>query len=363
MARRRGFGTPGSPSSFFTGVLVAFGLAAGMTTVSAQGPGAAKGKTGGAWTVERTPDGRPDFQGVWANNTVTPLQRPKQWEGKTTLSEKEIAELQAVAKQIYENDGDAQFGDGLILAILDKITKPGSYDPGTGNYNQFWIAGRDWHDRRTSLITDPADGKLPPMTPAAEKATKEKLEYLKAHAFEDPEVFPLGERCVHFGLPRIGAGYNSYLQIVQTKDHLMIMNEMAHDARVIPIDNRPRVGDKAKMWNGESRAHWEGDTLVIETKNFSPKADLMYTGSAENLTLVERISRNSKDVLNYEFTMNDPKTWTKPWTAMIPLKAKDELVYEYACHEANDSMLNMLKGHRWEEKNGSGPKAGEGSAR
>lgn len=333
-----------------TAALVACGLAAGLVSVSAQSAAPAKAKAApGARTVARTPDGKPDFQGVWANNTVTPLQRPPQWEGKTTLSEKEIAELQNVAQQIYDNDGDAQFGDGLILAVLEKITKPGSYDPGTGNYNQFWIVGRDWHDRRTALITDPADGKLPPMTEAAKKKRAEEMEYKKAHAFEDPELFPLGERCVHFGLPRIGAGYNSYLQIVQTKDYLMIMNEMAHDARIIPIDSRPRVGDKAKAWNGESRAHWEGDTLVVETRNFSPKADLLYGGSAENLTLTERFSRNSEDVLNYEFTMNDPTTWTKPWTAMIPLKAKDEQVFEYACHEANDSLLNMLKGHRYEE--------------
>ena len=185
---------------------------------------------------------------------------------------------------------------------------------------------------------------------AAAKKRAEEMEYKKAHAFEDPELFPLGERCVHFGLPRIGAGYNSYLQIVQTRDYLMIMNEMAHDARIIPIDNRPRIGDKAKQWNGESRAHWEGDTLVVETKHFSPKADLLYMGTAENLTLTERFSRHSADVLNYEFTMNDPTTWTRPWTAMIPLKAKDEQIFEYACHEANTSLRDMLRGHRYEEQ-------------
>ena len=165
---------------------------------------------------------------------------------------------------------------------------------------------------------------------------------------------------MHFGLPRIGAGYNSYLQIVQTPGYLMIMNEMAHDARIIPIDNRPRLGPNARQWNGESRAHWDGDTLVIETANFSPKADLMYMGSATNLRLTERLTRVSTDVLNYEFTMNEPSEWTKPWTAMIPLKQKNEQIFEYACHEANSSMLNMLKGHRYEEKQ---PAAGEGAAR
>src|SRR5215470_13724811 len=137
------------------------------------------------WTAPRTPDGHPDFQGVWANNTVTPLQRPKQWEGKTRLSDDEINELQKVAQQIYDNDGDAQFGDGLILAVLEKITNPGSYDPGTGNYNQFWLVGRDWHDRRTALITNPADGKIPALTPEAQTRRRTEMESRRLHAFED----------------------------------------------------------------------------------------------------------------------------------------------------------------------------------
>jgi hypothetical protein len=141
------------------------------------------------WIAERTPDGHPDFQGVWANNTVTPLQRPKQWEGKTRLTDAEIAQLQAFARQITENDGDAQFGDGFILAVLNQIAKPNSYDPGTGNYNQFWVVERDWHDRRTSLITDPPDGKLPALTPEGQQRRSAELEHRRAHAFEDPKYF------------------------------------------------------------------------------------------------------------------------------------------------------------------------------
>src|SRR5205823_9577209 len=160
------------------------------------------------WVLHRTADGHPDFQGVWANNTVTPLQRPKQWEGKERLTEAEVAELQRFAAKITENDGDAQFGDSFILAVLNQIAKPGSYDPGTGNYNQFWVVERDWHDRRTSLIVDPADGKIPSRTPDAEKRRAAEIEHRKAHAFEDPEVFPLGERCVNFSVPRLQAGYN-----------------------------------------------------------------------------------------------------------------------------------------------------------
>jgi hypothetical protein len=296
----------------------------------------------------RTPDGHPDFQGIWANNTVTPLQRPKQWEGKERLTEAEIADLQQIAAKITENDGDAQFGDGLILAVLDRKTNPGSYDPGTGNYNQFWVVERDWHDRRTSLVTEPRDGRIPPMTPEAQKRRAAEIEYRKAHAFEDPELFPAGERCVNFGLPRLQAGYNSYLQIVQAPGYVMIMNEMAHDARIIPLDGRPHLDSSLRTWNGDSRGHWEGDTLVIDTTNFSTKSDFM--GSHENLHLTERITRGGADTLNYEVIINDPTTWTAPWTAMVPLKLKNEMIFEYACHEGNDAIPDMLRGHRFEER-------------
>jgi hypothetical protein len=305
-----------------------------------------------SWVVGRTPDGHPDFQGVWANNTVTPLQRPKQWEGKSRLTDAEVAELQTFAAQITENDGDAQFGDGFINAVLNRIAKPGSYDPGTGNYNQFWVVERDWHDRRTSLIVDPPDGRLPAMTPDAQKRRAAEVEYRRAHAFEDPEMFPLGERCVNFGVPRLQAGYNSYLQIVQTPGYVMIMNEMAHDARIVPMDGRPHLGDGMRTWNGDSRGHWEGDTLVIETTNFSKKSEFM--GAHENLKLTERITRPSAEILNFEFTVNDPTTWSAPWTAMIPLKLKDERIFEYACHENNYAIPNMLSGHRFEERESVG---------
>jgi len=327
---------------FAVGVIaVVWALAACAATLAAQ-----------RWAPDRTPDGHPDFHGVWANNTVTPLQRPKQWEGKARLTDAEVADLQKFAGQIVENDGDAQFGDGLILAVLNRIANPKSYDPGTGNYNQFWLVDRDWHDRRTSLIIDPPDGALPPLTPDGQKRRAAEIEHRKVHAFEDPEMFSLGERCVNFGIPRLQAGYNSYFQIIQSPGYVTIMNEMAHDARIIPLDGRPRLEPGIRVWNGDSRGRWEGDTLVIDTTNFSPKSDFM--GSHDNLRLTERLTRAGPEILNYEFTVNDPTMWTAPWTAMIPLKLKNELIYEYACHEGNAAIPNMLRGHRFEEREAAG---------
>jgi hypothetical protein len=186
------------------------------------------------------------------------------------------------------------------------------------------------------------------MTPEGQKRRVAELEHRKVHAFEDPEVFPLGERCVNFGVPRLQAGYNSYLQIVQSPGYVTIMSEMGHDARVIPLDGRPHLDPRIRVWNGDSRGRWEGDTLIVDTTNFSPKSDFM--GSHENLHLIEKFTRVSAEVLNYEFTVDDPTMWTAPWTAMIPLKLKNELIFEFACHEGNAAMANMLRGHRYEER-------------
>jgi hypothetical protein len=348
----------GRQGSTLKSLALACALAAVAATVALQGQSKPAAPAAG-WVLERTPDGHPDLQGVWANNTVTPLERPKEWEGKKTLTDAEIADLQRIANQIYDNDGDAQFGDGLIRAILDKQTNPKSSDKQTGNYNQFWLVGRDWHDRRTSLITDPPDGKLPALTPEGKKRREAEQAHRKEHAYEDPEMINLGERCVNFGIPKLLSGYNSYSQIVQTPGYMMIMAEMAHDARVIPIGGRGHLPKSYTKWNGDSIGRWEGDTLVVDTTNFSTKSDFM--GSHENMHLIERFTRVSKDVLNYEFTIEDPTMWTRPWTAMIPLARKDEMIFEYACHEANSAMEGMLKGHRYGEQQAAAKKTSGGN--
>ncbi len=316
--------------------------------IAGQSSAPAGGAAAKAWTLPRTADGQPDLQGVWANNNATPLERPKQWADKLVLSDQELAELRKVAAQITANDGDAQFGDGLVLAALEKITKPGSYDPGTGNYNQFWLVERDFEDRRTSLVIDPPDGRIPALTEEAVRRRDAAVEYGKLHPADGPEDRPLGERCVNFGVPKLGAGYNSYYQIFQSKTHVVMLSEMAHDARIIPLDGRPHLSKEVRQWNGDPRGRWEGDTLVVETTNFSPKSD--FRGSRDRLDLVEKFTRVGPRILNYEITITDPTTWTKPWTVMIPLKQKNEAVYEYACHEGNEGMFGTLSGHRAHER-------------
>jgi hypothetical protein len=320
-------------------------MSALVVTMHGQAPAASPRNAGSAsYKVPRTPDGHPDLQGVWSNNSVTPLQRPKQWADKKFLTDQELADLKRATAEVIEGGGDAVFGDGLVLAALDKIKNPISYDPGTGNYNHFWMVERDVEDRRTSLIVDPPTGVLPPITDAARQRQEEQTRQREQSPSDNPEDRPLGERCVNFGVPKIGAGYNNYYEIIQTPQHVVFLSEMAHDARIIPTDGRPHAPKGIQLWNGDPRGRWEGDTLVVESTNFSPKSQFM--ASRENLHLVEKFTRVGPDTLNYEITVTDPTTWVKPWTAMIPLKRTDNLVYEYACHEANHSMVGILRGAR-----------------
>jgi hypothetical protein len=299
------------------------------------------------WTLARTVDGQPDLQGVWSNNLATPLQRPPQWAGKATLTDAELDALKRAAAEVVEGEGDAQFGDGLVLAALDHVKNAVSSDPTTGNYNQFWVTEREF-ENRTSLITDPADGRLPPYTPVAAKRRADAAERVKLHPADSFASRGLGERCLTWGVPRIQAAYNSHFQILQTRNYFVFYVEMAHDARIIPLDGRPHVSSTVRGWLGDSRGHWEGDTMVVETTNFSAKTN--FQGANENLRLVERFTRVSADVMNYEVNVTDPTTWTKPWTLMIPMRHTNELIYEYACHEGNYAMANILAGARAEEK-------------
>jgi hypothetical protein len=253
--------------------------------------------------------------------------------------------LRRLTAEVTEEGGDAQFGDSIIENALAGNKNPSSSDAGTGNYNHFWLVERTVEDRRTSLLTDPPDGRLPPLTAEARERQAAAAGQRKQRRLDNPEERGVGERCVNFGVPKLGAGYNSYYQIVQAKDHVVFMSEMAHDARIIPLDGRPHLNKNITMWNGDPRGRWEGDTLVVESTNFSLKSE--FRGSRQNLHLVERFTRVGPDTLNYEVTVTDPTVWTKSWTAMIPLKRTDDSIYEYACHEGNyRSMEGSLKGTR-----------------
>ena len=315
------------------------------------GAAPAVGQTGSAdtagWTVPRTPDGRPDLQGVWANNAATPLERPETLADRGELSDEEVAALEQHARELFNGATDAAFGDSVFEAALAESQGYTSSDTGTGNYNQFWLVDRDFDDR-TSLIVDPPNGRVPPLTDAVQARTDAARAYRRDHPADTYTDRDSTDRCITWGVPRIGAGYNSYFQFVQTPDNLAILKELIHDVRIIPIDGQPHLDDRVRQWMGDPRAHWDGDTLVVETTNFSEKSD--FRGSAENFHLVERFTRVAPDTLNWELTFTDPTHWTRPWTVLIALKKSDDPVFEFACHEGNHAMTGILGGHRAEER-------------
>ncbi len=304
-----------------------------------------------SWSAPRTAFGQPDLQGTWANNNATPLQRPEVLGDRAYLSAEELSAIQSKAAELFALDtGDAAFGDSVFTAALAEVQNFTSRDRATGNYNQFWMVERDW-DNRTSLITTPANGRLPTQTQAAKMRAAAAGQKRQRHAVWTDDR-SLGERCLSFGAPRLGAGYNNYYQVLQTPDYVVIQVEMGHDSRIIPLDGRPHVSDNIRQWLGNSRGYWDGDSLVVETKNYSPYANVM--GAADNLHVTERFTRVSEDVLQYEVTLDDPTTWAEPWTAMIPLRSSTDALFEYACHEGNIGMEGILSGARHQEAEEAG---------
>jgi hypothetical protein len=294
------------------------------------------------YVAPRTAFGQPDFEGVWTNNSITPLQRPAAWAGREFLTEKEVAQLRQ-ASQKLEEGGDALFGDELVLDTLEGKQQSASHDTETGNYNGFWLPNRDI-DSRTSLIIDPPDGRIPPETPEAQARRTTLAEQRRLHPADGPENRGLSERCITFGVPRFQAAYSSVYQIVQSPSHVVFRMETIHDARVIPVDGRPHVSSSIRQWLGDSRGRWEGDTLVVETQGFTPKINVL--NASANLRLVERFTRVAPDTLQYDATLSDPATWTRPWTARILFKRTDEPLLEYACHEGNIGLFGILSGAR-----------------
>jgi hypothetical protein len=337
------------------GLTVLLSLAQGHSSAQAQAALATTKSVKPAWTPPRTADGQPDLQGVWSNNNATPLERPKELAGRALLADEEVAALKKKAAELYDGTGDAAFGDNIFETVLASVKGSASgphkkaaneFDGDTGDYSSVWIVARDW-DNRTSLITDPPDGRLPALTPDGQKRRDAVFaNYGRPPA--GPEDRGLQERCITFGSPQMLAGYQSYYQIVQTSNSVIVLSEMIHDARVIPLDGRPHAPSTIQQWMGDSRGHWEGDTLVVDTTNYRPNSFM--AASTGKLHVIERFSRTGPETLKYEITIDDPATWTKPWSVMIPLKHSSTPIYEYACHEGNIGMVGILAGARAEER-------------
>jgi hypothetical protein len=282
--------------------------------------------------MPRTPDGQPDLEGIWDFRSATPLERPREFEGQEFLSDQNVAAVERRAAErlrVYSPD------DSLMN------TPPWWLDYGT----------RVVSTRRSSLIIDPPDGRIPPMTP---EGFKRKTDLLTARASADgPEGLSPWDRCITRGLPgaMLPGAYNNNLQLVQTRGYVVIITEMIHEARIVPVDGRGYLPQNLRAWTGGSRGRWEGDTLVVETTNFSDRADFL--GAGGKLRLIERFTPIDVGTIEYRFTVEDPTTWTRPWTVAFPLVKSDGPMYEYACHEANYSLPNILSIARAEESVGA----------
>jgi hypothetical protein len=320
-------------------------VVAGLSTLGVPLAGqSVKGKTTGA--VSRTADGHPDMQGVWANNSMTPLERPAQFGLRATMTDAEFDELKKNAKALMDG-GDAFFGDELFNAAVAGKRKFTSSDTETGNYDQTWLSERVF-DNRTSLIIDPPDGRVPaPVPEAVERRQRQAAERGTKGPADQVQDMALGTRCVTFGTPNIFAGYQSYFEITQGPGVFALRSEMLHDGRIVAIDGGPHLSQKLSLYHGDSRAHWDGDTLVVDTTNLKPGA---FRGSTDRLHLTEKFRRISQDSLEYYITIDDPLTWSRPWTFMLLLKKTGERMFEYACHEGNYSLSGILSGAREEEK-------------
>jgi len=322
------------------------GIVAGVAAVGIVVQLGAQSSAPKGWAVPRTSEGRPDIQGVWANNTITPLERPKQFDGRATMTEAEFALVKTNAQKLLDG-GDAFFFDELFTAALDGKSKFTSSDTQTGNYDQTWLSERVF-DKRTSLIIDPPDGRLPAPAPGfAERAQARAAAARGRGPADRAQDLNLSTRCVHFGTPNLTPGYQSYFAFSQSPDAVVMRMEMIHDARVIPLDGRPHVSAAIQQYQGDSRGRWDGDTLVVDTTNFSSKTN--FRGSTDGLHLVEKFRRVAEDTLEYEVTVDDPTVWSRPWTAMIPLKLTGEEMFEYACHEGNYGLPAILRGARAQE--------------
>lgn len=275
--------------------------------------------------VPLTPWGAPDLRGVWDYRTLTPLQRPQELAGKETLTEEEA--------QAYERQQGERLDD---------------YDRRPTVHAKWWLDyGRELTDNRTALIVSPSDGRLPMSTADAKARSAARAEARRVTAgIEDRG---LGERCLTFGVPSLPRAYNNNLQILQTPTTVALVSEMIHDTRIIPLDAPDHLTDDIRLWHGDARGRWEGNTLVVDTTNFNQRGQ--WRGGTESLRLVERFTRVGPSLIHYELMVDDPETWAEPWAVMVPFRKSDQALFEYACHEGNRGLYNILHNARWVERN------------
>lgn len=299
--------------------------------------------------VPRTPEGKPDLQGVWDFRTITPMERPKALADKAVMTQEEAREWEIQNRRnqdVRENAPSRIVGGQQSTADVDRA------------YNDFWwdFGDNGVRTRRTSLVVDPPDGQIPPLTAEGQKRAVERRQRFEGVAL-GPEDRSLAERCIlglNDGPPMFPHAYNNNLQIVQTSDYVVLHSEMVHNARVVPLVDKATL--RLPAWSGNSRGRWEGDTLVIETTGFLGQTS--FPNSSETLHLIERFTRTDEGTLTYRFTLSDPTTWTRPWTAELPMVRSNGMMFEYACHEANYGMEGLLKGARFMEKQGTAPTQG-----
>ena len=304
--------------------------------------------------VLRTAWGAPNLNGIWDFRTLTPLERPESLADQTLFTPEEAAQFEAERLAAFAGRDDQEPADGV------------------GNYNQFWFdrGNKISETRQTSLVIDPPDGRVPPLSAEAaerQKAQRAARDGVNRHSptpggwVEDlgPGMFAV--RCIvgfNSGPPMTPGGYNQNLQVFQTEDHVVLHNEMVHSSRVISLDRRPHLDDGLRQWMGDSRGHWEGDTLVVETTNFLGETSFQNGVTTADLHLVERFTRVSDETLMYEVTVNDPNTWDQPWSYQLPMVKNDQPLFEYACHEGNYGLHNILTGAVEQQAGGDAPESG-----
>ena len=316
------------------GIVAAVFLAASASSAQQ----AAVQNTARPYKAPRTPDGQPDLQGFWTNSTYTPLERPD-----------------GVTKALYTPD-EAEAAIKLAIKRESAQTEPGTVADVHYDFSQFALDRSQStfvRNLRTSLIVDPPDGKIPPVTAEGKRRLAQRAEEAKklGGRWDSAESNQLDDRCLIMagpGPPMMDAGYNSNYQIVQAPGHVMILTEMIHDVRIVPLDGRPAPDAKVRQWMGVSRGRWEGETLVVETTNFNGRNP--FQGSSDQLKVTERFTRISDDQIEYKFTVEDPLTWTRPFTVLNYLQKTNGPIFEFACHETNIGVSGILAGAREDER-------------